>query len=305
MFIANKYQARKFRDEAADDGGEKGGSGEDDAAKKAAEAEAAKKAEEEAAAKKAAEEAEAKKKAEGDKGTSDREAELLRESMQRKKALKEANETIDGLKAKVAEFDGIDLDEVKKLIQDKKDEATRQLEAKGEFEKVKEQMNEAHASEVNKLQETINDLKAQINGRDGEIDKLTIGSAFGQSKFISEKLTLPPTKARVLFGQHFERDDEGKVVGYDKPAGTEGRAPFVDGNGDPLAFDQALQKIVEADADKDSLFRSTAKAGAGSGTDSKGKTDTPDTKVEAGRDRIKAGIDAGLLKSDEGLNLPT
>ena len=273
MFERNKFLGRTYREAAGDDGdkgGASGGAGDDEAAKAAAKAAADKAAAEQADADaKAA--AKAAAKADDDKKVTDREAELLKESMARKAALKDANDRIKEMEGKLNQWDGLDIEQVKGLIQAQADEETRKLEAKGEFDTIKKQMNEAHQAEMKTLQETIDALKGDLNSRDGQIDKLSIGNSFGQSQFIAEKLTLPSSKARALYGAHFERNDDGTVVGYDKPKGAKGRALLVDGSGDPLSFDLALTKIVNADPDKDSLYKSAVKPGAGSNTDPKGK----------------------------------
>lgn len=306
MFGSDKVLARRFRDPADGDGskdGAGGGAGDEDAAKKAEAAKAAQAEADKKAADKKAADKDAADKAEADKKTTDREAELLKESMARKAALKDANERINEMQEQLKGWEGLDIDQVRDLIKAQKDEETRRLEAKGEFDTIKKQMVEAHEAEMKTLNDTIKDLQSQIGSRDGEIDKLSIGNTFGQSQFIADKLTLPPTKARALYGAHFERNDEGKVVGYDKPAGAPGRALLVDGSGDPLAFDLALNKIVDADPDKDSLYKSALKPGAGSKTDPKGKGADESKSVGEGRDRIAAGISSGLLKSAKELNL--
>lgn len=305
--LMNKFQARKYRNEADDEGASGGGS-EDDAAREAA---AQKEADEAAAAEaKAKEEEAAKAKADDtsdDSGKpSEREAELLKETMQRKKQLKEKDEAMSELQKQLKAWEGLNPEEVRNLVQAQKDAERQKLEEKGQFEKVKEQMNEAHQAELQKLQDQIAELEKTVSGRDGMIEDLSIGNTFNSSKFIADELTLPVSKARTLYGNHFERGENGKIVGYDKPRGSEGRAPYVDASGDPLAFDAALKKIVDSDPDKDSLYRSKAKPGAGSSTDQKaGESSEKGNSLAMGRDRIKAAIDSGGLKPAKGLDLPT
>lgn len=305
--LMNKFQARKYRNEADDEGASGGGS-EDDAAREAA---AQKEADEAAAAEaKAKEEEAAKAKADDtsdDSGKpSEREAELLKETMQRKKQLKEKDEALAELQKQLKAWEGLNPEEVRNLVQAQKEAERQKLEEKGQFEKVKEQMNEAHQAELQKLQEQIEALQNEVSGRDGMIEDLSIGNTFNSSKFIADELTLPISKARTLYGAHFERGENGKIVGYDKPKGSEGRAPYVDASGEPLAFDAALKKIVDADPDKDSLYRSKAKPGAGSSTDQKaGESSEKGNSFAPGRDRIKAAIDSGGLQPAKGLDLPT
>ncbi|MCY1309996.1 hypothetical protein D9M70_601460 [compost metagenome] len=102
---------------------------------------------------------------------------------------------------------------------------------------------------------------------------------------------MTPSKARVIYGQHFDLVD-GKVVGYDKPRGAANRTALVDSLGEPVQFEEALRKIVEADPDKDHLLKAKVKPGAGSGNrvtpSSAGKQDT---KTDASSfDKIAAGL---------------
>src|SRR5210317_2289487 len=160
--LENKFQARKYCNEA-DAEGASGGVSEDDAAQ-AAEADA--KAQEEVAAEAKAKEAAEAKAGESDDAADDgkpseREAELLKETMQRKKQLKEKDEALAELQKKLKAWEGLNPDEVKSLVQAQKEAETRKLEEKGQFEKVKEQMNEAHAAELQKLQEQIESLNKE------------------------------------------------------------------------------------------------------------------------------------------------
>ena len=305
MFM-NKFQARKYRNEA-DDAGASGGGSEDDAARDAA---AQNEADEAAATEAKAKEEEAPKAKADDTSDdsgkpSEREAELLKETMQRKKQLKEKDEALSELQKQLKAWEGLNPEEVRNLVQVQKEAERQKLEEKGQFEKVKEQMNEAHQAELQKLQEQIEALQNEVSGRDGMIEDLSVGNTFNSSKFIADELTLPVSKARTLYGNHFERGENGKIVGYDKPRGSEGRAPYVDASGEPLAFDAALKKIVDSDPDKDSLYRSKAKPGAGSSTDQKaGESSEKGNSLAMGRDRIKAAIDSGGLKPAKGLDLP-
>lgn len=245
-----------------------------------------------------------------DKGgkPSDAEAKLLKEVMEKKEALKKAKEEAKAasdakaaLEAKLAEYAGIDLEEIKTLAKEKADREVAELEKKGEFDRVKKQMVEAHQKELERLaaekatKET--ELSEALSRQTKQITELTIGRSFSESPFIREALTLTPSKARVVYGGHFELQ-EGKVVAYDKPAGSTDRTMLVDGDGEPLAFEKAIEKLVEIDPDRDNLLRSKIKAGSGSANDpeAKGKERKPELR---GRDRIRDSIKNG------GLKLPT
>lgn len=226
-----------------------------------------------------------------DAGTlSDREAQLLKEVMEKKTKLRQAEETaaaaakqLDDVKNRLKAFEGIDPVEVKKMIEEKKNAEKASLEAKGDFERLKAMMVEEHKREVEAARLEIQAKAAELQKASNVINDLTIGAAFSGSIFVADELTLTPAKARIIYGDHFDVED-GKVVAYDKPRGAEGRTKLVNGNGESIGFEDAIKKLVDMDPDKDRLVKSKLKEGAGSKTtDAKVKEKQPDVK---GRDRI-------------------
>lgn len=231
-------------------------------------------------------------KPEGRKPT-DEEARLIKENMKRKASEKALKDELDALKQSVA---GLNLDEVKALLAERKTAEEKQLEAKGDYERLKQRMAEEHQATVTDLNAKIAALSEALGKKDGVIGDLTVGTQFNSSQYINGELVLTPAKARALYGAHFEIED-GKVVGYDKPRGAAGRTALVDAYGVPIHFDAAMAKIIEADPEKDSLIRSKAKVGAGSST--KPATKVPDANTSQGApavNRISAGLKALGIK---------
>lgn len=225
----------------------------------------------------------------GVKKPSDEEARLLKENMKRKEELRKAAEEKATLEAKLKQFEGIDPEAVRKLLAEQKTAEEKQLEAKGDYERLKQRMAEEHGKEAAALKAQIEALNAELGKTKGTINELSIGTQFGQSKFISEELTLTPAKARVIYADHFDLED-GKIVGYDKPRGAANRTALVDQYGNAVAFDDALRKIVEADPEKDHLLKSKMKPGAGS--DSKKPSGIPpkETGPVSAVSRIASGL---------------
>lgn len=222
-------------------------------------------------------------------GVTDGEAKLLRELMDKKGALKETNSELAQVKEKLAQFDGVNLEEVKALLKAREDAETTKLEQKGEWDRLKANMVDQHGVEKTALQVKIDELQGELNGKDDSINKLTIGSAFDGSAFITDELTLTPNKAQIIYGGHFDFED-GKIVGYDKPKGSANRTMLIDASGESLAFDQAMTKIIGADVDKDRLVRAKIRPGANSGTDN---SNLPAKKVTVtGATRISAALSA-------------
>ena len=225
---------------------------------------------------------------------SDAEAKLIKEVMEKKTKLKAAETQVGELQARLAQFDGIDPEAVRALLKQQKDAEIAQLEAKGEWGRLKEQMVAQHTQEVGTVKEQLTASQAEVTRLQGVIAELTVGNAFASSQFIKEDLTLPTSKVRVFYGNHFEFKD-GQVVAFDKPAGAAERTMLVDAKGEPLKFEDALKKIVDGDPDRDQILKSKMKAGAGSKTTGK---EPPAQKFEEPRgiSRISQALDKGGLK---------
>ncbi|WP_156912798.1 DUF6651 domain-containing protein [Methylocaldum szegediense] len=226
----------------------------------------------------------------GKSGISDREAELIKENMQKKAKIGELTAQIADLEAKLKAFDGIDLEQVKTLIEEKKEAERKQLEAKGEWDKLKEQLVTQHQVKEKELKSQLAARDAQIAELKTTIDNLTVGHAFDNSIYIKEKTFLTPTKARVFYGNYFEVEN-GQVIPYDKPRGAQGRTPLIDASGNALSFEDAIEKIIELDPEKDAILRSKMQPGAGSGTTlSRKAPDNPDKAELRGIDKIRIGL---------------
>lgn len=213
-------------------------------------------------------------KGEGDDGNkgakpSDAEAKLLKDLMKQKDIAKKASEELETLRSQIKQFEGIDPAKVRQLLANVEEEERKKAEARGEYDRLIKQMGDRHTEEIRRKDSELEGQRTTNTVLQSKIADLTVGTAFGNSSFVREELTLTPTKARVIYGAHFEFKDD-KVIAYDKPAGASDRTPLVDATGNPLPFDQALKQIIEADPDKDHLIRSKAKPGAASGTEKPG-----------------------------------
>lgn len=228
-------------------------------------------------------------KKEESKKPSDEEARLLKENMKRKEELKKAAEENAALQEKLKQFEGIDVESVKKLLSDQKEAETKHLEAKGDWERLKARMAEEHDKEIKALKDQLSDANDKLTKATGSINELSIGTKFGQSQFISDELTLTSAKARVIYGDHFDLEN-GEVVGYDKPRGAANRTAIVDQYGSPVGFDAALRKIIEADPEKDHLLKSKVKSGAGSESKKSTGVQSQESQPQDSVSKIAAGL---------------
>jgi hypothetical protein len=223
----------------------------------------------------------------------DAEAKLIKEVMNKKTALQATQTELNEVKARLAAFDGLDAAELRSLLDEKKVLETRKLEEKGEWDRLKAQMAEENKKVVDGVTEQLTAANARAATLANQVAELTVGGAFNGSTYIREQLTLPATKARALYGSHFQYDAEkGAVVAFDKAAGAAERTVLVDSQGEPLSFELALKKLVDADPDRDQITRSTIKPGSGSKSTEKGAPPKPTFDEPKGINRIAAALRA-------------
>jgi hypothetical protein len=203
---------------------------------------------------------------------------------------RQAKEAQDALK----KFEGLDPEAARKAIADAATAEAARIEAEkakakaeGNFEKLRElQAQEAQAAidAANAARDTA--VRERDEAR-RELSQSRIETAFANSKFLQDETILSGPRAQRLFADHVEIEN-GKVVVYDKAAGETKRAKIMDTKGNPLPFNDAIAKLINAQPDKDTLLKAKTTPGAGSKT-TEGKT----TKAAEGRQaRLAAGLKA-------------
>lgn len=245
------------------------------AAEKAkAEQEAADKAKAEEDAKKAAADADAAKAAEADDATAKLQAE------------------IDALKAAAAKFEGLDPEAARKALADAEDARKaaaaaekEKAKAEGNFEKLRELQQAEVDAQLNAAKEATEAAQKAAADALAQLDRQRVETAFANSKYLQNETILPGPHAQRLYADHVEVEN-GQVVVYDKPAGTDKRAKVMDSKGNPLSFDEAIAKVIGADPAKDSFLRTKTTPGAGS-TTTDGKSAPPE---QTRHQKIAAGL---------------
>ncbi|ENE1999592.1 hypothetical protein ABM424_003574 [Enterobacter hormaechei] len=215
-------------------------------------------------------------------------ADLLKENMKRK-------EKERSLSDQLAQYGDIDPARARQLLEAeqaaenaRREAEQAELERRGEFDAVKKQMIEAHQHELAQRDERFSALESENAALKAQLVEMTVGASFSGSTFLREKVLMTPAKARVIYGSHFEVGEDGSVVGYDKPAGQKERAVLVDGEGKPLPFESAIERILRADPEADALMRSEAKQGAGSNSKPTHKVNQP--KNRSTMDKLTSGL---------------
>lgn len=195
-------------------------------------------------------------------------------------------------KANLAKFDGVDPEIAKanarKVADAEKNardaEAAKAL-AEGNFERLREIQNEEHQAALASIQSERDAARNEAAQAlvDAALARRT--AAFAASKFFVKETILSPEKAERIYGEHVEIENGVPVV-YDAPKGTAKRAVVMDGKGKPLAFDDAMKKVVEGEPDKDTFLKSKIQPGGGSKTTEGNSNNAPKDRLS----RMAAGV---------------
>ena len=172
--------------------------------------------------------------------------ELNREGATRRKV-------IEKLEADLSNFADIDDPAAaKKALETIKNFDQKKLVDAGEVERIKAEAIRAVEDKYKPQVEELGTLKTQLIQE-------KIGNAFAQSKFIQEKVAVPPDMIQKTFGDQFAVED-GRLVAKDK----HGNPIFSTSNpGDHADFDEALERIVEAYPYRDNILKGRQQEGGG------------------------------------------
>lgn len=219
-------------------------------------------------------------------GLSDEAAKLLRDVMKHKDRAKQYEDELKVLKSALGDLKPED---VTTLVQQQKEQERLQLEKRGEYDRILEQVRQEQTREKTSLSEQINALREQLNERDAKIEEMTIGRSFSESAFIREKSRIPASIARKEFGTHVDLLD-GQIVVFDKPRGAAERTPIVDANGGYKSFEEAIAHLYTSHPDSKDLIKAQGKPGSGSSTVDTGKKVEQPKPVVTGVNRIAQAL---------------
>jgi hypothetical protein len=158
-------------------------------------------------------------------------------------------EQLDGLASK---FDGLDPEAARKALDTIKNLDDKKLVDADQVQRIKDETAAAYQKrldEANKEREQLMSQYAQ--------EKLS--GAFSGSKFVKERLAIPPDMVQAAFARHFEFKD-GRI----NPRDANGNPIYSDSNpGDVASFDEALEKIVQQYPHRDSILKGSGASGSG------------------------------------------
>lgn len=177
------------------------------------------------------------------------------------KGFREAKEAAE---TKLKLFEGLD-DPVaaKKALETIKNIDQGQLIAAGKVEEIKvaaqRAADEKVAATTKQFQTELDAAKTERDKFKGDLYSEKIGGAFARSKFISEKIAVPPDMLQALFGKQFTVE-EGKIIARDAAGNIiNSSTKFTE----PAEFEEAVETIVKQYPNRDRIMKGANSTGSG------------------------------------------
>ena len=197
---------------------------------------------------------------------------------------KERREALRSLEDRLKAFEDLDPEEARTALTKVRNIDAKKLIDAGEVDRVREAIAKSFGEKLTAAEKRAQELEAQLHGE-------LIGGGFARSKYVGERLTLPPDLVQSAFGRHF-RVESGKVVAYDKDG-----APILSrSTGQPADFDEALETLVSQYPHKDSILRATQRSGSGGKPGTEGKPAQQRTMTRAQFDAADHATRAAFAK---------
>lgn len=170
-------------------------------------------------------------------------------------------EAKEALEAQVAAFKDLDPEKARKALEIVKNLDDKKLIDAGEVERVKAETAKAFQAKLDEAKAENEKLKSQYSTE-------KINAAFAASKFIKDKLAVPPDMVQATFSRNFVFKD-----GQINPVDSNGNPIYSDSNpGNVATFDEALEKIVQSYPYRDSILKGSGQSGSGTeGVNESGK----------------------------------
>lgn len=166
---------------------------------------------------------------------------------------------------KIAEAaDGIDIDAARKALEQVASWNEKQFVEAGEVDKIKEGVSKALNEKLEETRKTMQQQIDQANKllleKDDALARELIGGRLGRSKFIIDKLAIPPDLVEARFGGNFKIEN-GRPVAYDNL----GNKIYSRLNAGEMAdVEEALEILVDNYPHKQSIMKGSPSTGSGS-----------------------------------------
>lgn len=172
------------------------------------------------------------------------------------KEAKTNRERAEAAETKLKAFDGLDPEIARKAIETVGKLDAKKLIDSGEVDKVRDQVKAEFTKQLEEKDGHSKGLQARIDG-------MLIDGVFSNSPFVRDNIAVPADMFQASFRNQF-KIEEGKINAYDKAGNRLMSKTKVGEYADP---DEALQLLVDAHPQKETIL----KANIGSGTGNNGR----------------------------------
>ena len=168
-------------------------------------------------------------------------------------------ERAESLDTKLKAFEGIeDPAAAREAITKLRDTDFSKLIHAGKLDEVKAEAQKAFEAQLRSVEEKYKPVVAERDGLRQSLHREKIGGSFGRSKFIAEKLAIPPDLVEAKFGAAFTIEDD-RVIAKDRT----GNHIFSRSRPGEIAdFDEALEALVDNYPYRDSNLKGSGASGS-------------------------------------------
>lgn len=167
---------------------------------------------------------------------------------------KQHREAKERAEASLKKFEGLDPEKARSALETVGKLDSKSLIDAGKVDEVKQQMSAQYEAQLTEAKQTNAALQTNL-------DNMTKATTFAKSKFIAERIAVPPEMFEATFGSQFKVED-GKVVPY----GRDGNPIYSKKRmGEIADVDEAFEIIVDAYPHKDTILKAQSPGGTGGG----------------------------------------
>ena len=166
----------------------------------------------------------------------------------------------EAAEAKLKVFDGIeDPAAAREAITKLRDTDFSKLIHAGKLDEVKAEAQKAFELQLRGIEEKYKPVVDERDALRTSLHREKIGGSFVRSKYIADKLAIPPDLVEAKFGAAFKIEDD-RVIAVDRT----GNHIFSRARPGEIAdFDEALEHLVEQYPHRDTILRGTGASGSG------------------------------------------
>ena len=166
--------------------------------------------------------------------------------------LAETRKAKDQAEQLAGKFADLDPEAARKAMETVKNLDDKKLVDADQVQRIKDETAAAFQKRLDEANKELDQIHSQYAQE-------KLAGAFSGSKFVKERLAIPPDMVQSAFARHFEFKD-GRI----NPKDANGNPIYSDSNpGDVASFDEALEKIVQQYPHRDSILKGTGNSGSG------------------------------------------